>query len=278
MRGDLRRLLWRCRVGVIRRTAVEDAVEETCRHLVDERFTAKVPFQEVSSFARPFLVQFEKKISESRRAARHGNHGRAIVAVERAETALAAARRIARAHEAWENILVSWTQLQDRFDLTSLAHQSTVREGSRMLVLAESFLQAGEARKALFVIRQSQVTLATLNVSDPDQERRRTLLRRLMRSQRSSSAPPKRLVQTLGRIADEGLLNLAERLLDDWEMAVEETGKRLLEGDRDRQRIAQCGHEARKLAQELSRLASGEATGVVMKEGQQGDERIEIGG
>lgn len=276
MRGDLRRLLWRCRVGLIRRAALEDVVEETCRRLVDERFSAKVPFQEVSSFARPLLVQFEKKISESRRAARHGNHRRAIVAVEKAETALAVARRIAGAHEAWENILGSWTQLQDRFDLTSLAHQSTIREGSRMLVLAESFLQAGEARKALFVIRQSQETLASLNVSDPDSERRRTLLRRLMGSQRSPSAPPKRLVQILGRISDEGLLNLAERLLADWEMAVEETGERLLEDNRDR--IAQCVQEARRLAQELSHLGTGEATGVVMKEGQQGGDRIEIGG
>lgn len=265
MRGDLRRLYWRLSAGVIRRAVLEEAIEEACVRLVDDRSGAEVPFQEVSPFTRHFLVRFEKEISLAQTRAPEGDHYGAIRALEAAEETLHAARRIAAAHEDWEATVGSWAELRERFDLNLFAHLATVREVSRGLALTESFLEVGDARKARFVVRLCRGTITGITALDSDPERRNTLVRRLVALQRTACTPPESFLRILGRIADEGFLGFAERLVDDWEIGAGTidngtSGRPASSGVLEK--IGEAGREAWRLARELADLPStGEGLG-----------------
>lgn len=268
MRGDLRRLLWRLRAGVVRRAALEAAVEEACRALVESRFREAVELQEVSQFARSSLAIFEAQISMARHLALEGEHRRAVRAVEAAEAALAAARRLAEVHAAWEALVEAWKELVRRYDFEAFGHLATLREGARGLVVAEAFLRNGESRKARFVVRQCAAFLETLTRPVTSRDRSRALLHRLLAGRQAAHSRPDSLVRLLGRIADDGLLDLAERLFDDWEMGAEagrtQAATRSTTPARGREaliRMSRIEQEARSLGSELAELGRDRAAG-----------------
>lgn len=257
MRGDLRKLLWRLRTGVVRRAALEAAVELACNRLVSRRYGSAPALQEVSEYTRPLLIEFEAEISAARLLAPEGAHRTAIQAVERAEAALEAARRMTDAHAARDALAADWYRLRDRFDLAAWDDLTTIREMAIGLEVTDSFLRAGEARKARFVAGLCRVLLERLTTPTADLVRRRSLKERLAELGRSALPCDAELCALLGRLAAGGALGLAERLLDDWEI---ETGPADTAGIAAvLGRISIAGREAQVLAGELALLAPPQA-------------------
>lgn len=257
MRSDLRRLQWRLRAGVVRRAALEDAVAAAGRQLVDRRFAAQLPLQEVSPYVRPFLAIFEAEIASALRLAVERADRRAIEAVERAEGALEAARGMTRAHQEWTILDTAWTGLKDRFGLAAHAHFATLREGAAGLTVAQRFLEAGEFRKARFVVRLGQNAFDELTKKQADPGRRTILLRRHLEHRRIHPDAAEGLATALGRLVDDGFLVLAERLMTDWEMNSDAL-RRAASSDAipaaHLHTIVEHGREAHRLAGELSQL------------------------
>lgn len=216
MRSDLRKLFWSHRRGWTRRWVVEEAVDEACSRLVSERFHPEGPLQEVSPLVQPFLAEFESRIAYARLWLQAGEHRRAVHAVEGAEQALAGAQEMASAEEEWRRVRSSWRELSGSFGLGAFPHLATVRIADRSLEVAETFLQDGQARKARLVARQLRVLLDRLTRQEPDEARRSGLIRSLVKLRGAGGRSVEELSATVGRMVDAGLLELAQRLEEDW--------------------------------------------------------------
>lgn len=254
MHSDLRRLLWHLRAGVVRSAALEEAVDKACAALVARRFEDSTAHLDHSRFARDSLGKFEQEIARARLAAPEGRYRLAVRAVGTAEAALGAARKVAEAERSWENLRMSWTGLLERFDLAPYSPLASLQEMSRTFSLTESFLLAGESGKARFVNRMCRERVRRLTATTDDPGARRELARRLVERQHGPFAVPAGLVRVLSRMVDEGLVELACRLLDDWELGASPTGK--TEGKPtlavDLGRISEITREASLLARELA--------------------------
>jgi hypothetical protein len=271
MRSDLRKLFWRFREGLIRPSVVEEAVDAACSRLVSERFRQEGPLQETSTRVQPVLAEFENRVAYARLWLQAGEHRRAVLAVEEAEKALAGAHEMARAEGDWRSVGSSWRELSETFGLAAFPKLATVRVAERSLVVAEKFLDAGEARKAHLVARQLRVGLDRLRQRVADGEPRAPLIRLLVTLRSSGGPPVEGLSIVAGRLADAGLLELAQRLVEDWQ-AVEGEGHRDEAGQvlppasfrsgvaSSAGRFEEIEREASRLASVLAGLAAGEAS------------------
>lgn len=222
MRSDLRKLLSRHRFGLIRPAALDEAVDEACSLLVTDRFRLDGSLSGSSRFTQPLLVRFEDRIDRARLRILEGERHRAVEAVEAAETALAQAQKIAEAEREWQEVRTIWRELAEAFGLNAFPELATVRVAERSLEIARGFLEARKARKARLVVGQLRVGFERLTLPGEDQARRSELVRLLMRRHRSGAV--EELASTVGRLADAGLLELAQRLVEDWEVLDEEAG------------------------------------------------------
>lgn len=273
MRGDLRRLLGRLRAGVIEDAVMLEALEEACRSLVTLRFESMSNAIETSSFARPLLSRFEAAVSRARLLAREGELRAAVHGVESAGAALEAARQCELGERELNRARAAWASLRARFDLGSFGDLATVRECERVLAIAESFLAGQAPRKAQFVLRQCRSTLDGLGTSRFEPARRRVLIERL-EALRASPRPPERLLEALGRMVEEGPVELAQRLLADWEMTDPGGSSDVYAAlERRIEPIREAGREAASLLGELVRLAPEERS----RGGPRGDRLREAG-
>lgn len=218
MHPELRQILARLRVGLGRPGQLEAAVDGACARLVTARFGGERGVQETSPYVRPLLSRFEDEISRARLWALEGEHRRAVRAVESADRALAAARRMARAHEGWEACSRSWRELFEAAGLAAFPDAATVRVVESSLDLAEEMLCAGESRKARFVVSGCRRLVRQLVAADFGDDRLPRLIDRRS-ALRASGALPAALDGLLERLLDEGRVELADRLFGDWEIA-----------------------------------------------------------
>jgi hypothetical protein len=256
MRADLRRLLWQLRAGVIRRATLEVAVEEACTSLIAARHDREVPLRQAASCILPLLSRFEDSIFDARSGASEGDFNKAIRAVEDAETELVAGRRLSVVLEAWERLRADWTRWVERLGLQLASELVTLREGERLLRVARRFLDAGEDRKARFVVQRGQALLDRLGARNRSRHRRQELRERLETLLADSPPGFDGLAGLIDRLLGDGRLELADRLLDDWEMGPEGSGSLGGEARTSLARILTTSREARSLALELEPAAS----------------------
>jgi hypothetical protein len=219
MRTDLRRLLWQLRAGVIRRATLEAAVEEACSGLVAERFADGGTLRESQPCVRSLLSRFEHSIARARKGIPEGDHQEALHELQRAERSLAAASRLSEAIVAWEGLRAAWSRWTGQLRLPVASSPATLREGDRLLRVAQRFLDAGEDRKAHFVLRRGHVLLERLGARDRSRARQQGLRLRLDALRDDPSPRAAELAEAIDGLIREGQLHLADRLLDDWEMA-----------------------------------------------------------
>jgi hypothetical protein len=250
--SDLRKLLWRVRTGYLRHSALEDAIEEACEDLVNLRFEENGSMMEVSQYSRPFLARFEEEVARARLWAPEGEAYRAVRAVEGAALALEEARRITQAHEVLEETSMYWVRLQGRFELQAVRDLLTLREVPRLLKLVETFLEDGESHKARFAMQFSRARIETLTALDRSPSRRRAML---TRTQGLETPTLDSLAQVTQKLIEEGLMNLAERLLEDWEVGEEPPSPTGVEGPMPAlQNIRAAAAEAQSLQRTLEAL------------------------
>lgn len=218
MHPELRQILARLRVGLGRPGQLEAAVDGACARLVTARFDGERGVQEISPYVRPFLRRFEDEIARASLWALEGEHYRAVRAVESADRALADARRMARAHEGWEECSRSWWELHEAVGLAAFPDAVTVRMAESSLRLAEEMLGTGESRKARFVVSGCRRLVRQLAASNFADDRLPRLIDRRS-NLRTSGTLPAALDRLLARLLDEGRVELADRLLGDWEIA-----------------------------------------------------------
>jgi hypothetical protein len=229
--------------------------------LVTARYAQPPALQETSTYARPFLGRFEREVAQAQISVLEGQHPRAIRSLEEAERALGGARRMALAHDCWQESRQRWAWLSEQPGFEAVRELLTVRMAERSLALAESFLVAGDARKALFLARQFRDALDRVCSLDPDGERGRRLVQRLVRVQSGPDALPPELCLVLGRWIDEGRVELAERLTFDLEIdstRFEDEGARSARRSRGGAlaKIGAVETEARNLAATLAALGT----------------------
>jgi hypothetical protein len=223
VQSDLHKLLWRVRLGWVRRARLAEAIDEAASGLLARRFAPEAGLEpESSGFVNPFLVRFEEHLAWTRVRAQQGEERRAVAELESAEEALAGAQRMVAACRAWNEARRSWGELASGAGLERWPRLATVRVAERSLSVAEGFLAQGEAGKARLVVRQLQVELDRLRRRDPgDGPRRSALIRRLVSIRGGGGRGTTELSEALGRLVDEGLLDLTQRLADDWEASPE---------------------------------------------------------
>lgn len=219
MRSDLRKLLSRHRAGMIRRSVLEDAVDEACTGLVSDRFRQGSCIPEGAPFVQGLLVRLEDRITHARLWVVAGEFRRAVEAVEEAERVLTRARKAGWAERECQAAATSWRKLSETYALGAFAELATVRVAERSLAVAQGFLAAGESRKAWLVARQLRLGLERLARREENAARRKALVRALVAGQQAGGARLEELVSTAGRLADAGLLELAQRLVEDWQAA-----------------------------------------------------------
>ncbi|MFP3939007.1 MAG: hypothetical protein ACLF0P_01750 [Thermoanaerobaculia bacterium] len=219
MRSDLRKLLSRHRAGMIRRSVLEEAVDEACTRLVSERFREGSSIPEGAPFVQGLLVRFEDRIADARQWVVAGELRRAVEAVEEAERVLSQAQKAGWAERECQAATTSWRKLSETYALGAFPELATVRVAERSLEVAQGFLATGESRKAWLVARQLRLGLGRLARQEEDAARRKALVRRLVAEQQAGGARLEELVSTAGRLAAAGLLELAQRLVEDWQAA-----------------------------------------------------------
>lgn len=226
MTRELERLLWRNRNGLCSAGQLERALRSELYRLSTARSELEGMREDLRSFSGAAVLCCDESIFAALMCLSGGHSEKALLALRKAEAALRHLRATEEALTNFEQAHREWEELLLRRGVESFGQFPTLRVPGRLVLCAREFLVAGEPQKASFVIRLLGREIAKLGTRESSGVTHRKNLLTWLDLTNTSEGDPE-LVREIGRLLEDGYVNLAKGLGSDLEVQVTvESGRR----------------------------------------------------
>lgn len=245
--NEVRRLLWRWEWGWSRAAEVEEALRRELGRLSSERSLSVGWRHRLRGLAEASYRDQEAALDHALRCLGAARYRQAFHHLCTAEALVRRLNRTTATYDDWQRSRTSWRQMVGRLRLEPFSDLLTLAVVPRLHREAEELLDAGDHRKAAFVLGVAAEAMAILEATCPDAGWTEGLKRRLNRVD-----PRSLLDDGLRKLLANGRHRLVESLLLDLEIR---DGGTTRGAEQERELAATIAATARRADAMAARLA-----------------------